>query len=325
MKSEKAADMQVSPGIKATAMPLVELSHISKKYGSTAVLKEISMVINSGKATALIGRNGSGKSTLLSILAGLLHVSSGHLHQRDSNMDTGYAPEVFPALKFTPEEFLRSMGRLHGFAHGDADQRIEELLLRFHLEGFRSRSMTSFSKGMLQKVNIMQSVLAKPQLLLLDEPMSGLDGPAQAALVQLVKELKGMGTAVVFSVHEPQWVKELADDVHVLQAGRTVRTLDRSELSGTSISEITYKGVAEQLNMEFRQLPGFLSWSLQKDHPEDSEPYSVLFVEAAHSDFFLRRILAADGSVLLVERRGGLAGLELWMSPKDSHKEGAES
>ncbi|MCL6602933.1 MAG: ABC transporter ATP-binding protein [Paenibacillus sp.] len=309
---------------KVSELPLIELERVGKKYNGISVLDEVSMRIEPGSATAIIGRNGSGKSTMLSILAGLIQISCGRLLYKEKGMRIGYAPEIFPGLKFTPEEFLRCVGRLHGFAPVEIDRRISELLVCFRLESYRTRPMESFSKGMLQKVNLMQSMLVRPSLLLLDEPMSGLDAPAKESLLECVSDMKRQGTALVFSVHEPQWIKALADNVHVLQTGRTIRTINRSELHSTSYSRISYRGLSQQeSNTQLEQMPGFLSWDTSVE--QMGYDCSLISVQASHCDTFLRNILDAGGSVISVERIGGLSGLESWMTPKASNLRGSES
>ncbi|WP_052088267.1 ABC transporter ATP-binding protein [Paenibacillus wynnii] len=303
--------------------PLIELEQVGKIYNGVTVLDEVSMKIESGSATAIIGRNGSGKSTLLSILAGLIQISNGRLLHKDKRMKIGYAPEFFPPLKFTPEEFLRSVGRFQGLAPKEIDHRITELLVCFRLESYRTRSMESFSKGMLQKVNLMQSMLNRPPLLLLDEPMSGLDAHAQDSLLEFVHEMKRQGTALVFSAHESQWIEALADEVHVLHAGRTIRTVNRTELHSSIYYKIVFKGVSQPLDTPLEQMPGFLSMALSKEQQDADCP--VISVQAIECDTFLRTILGAGGSILSVERKGGLSGLELWMNPQEASKRGAAS
>jgi len=293
---------------------VMELERVSKIYSGTVVLDEVSLAIQNGTVTALIGRNGSGKSTILSIMAGLVQPTKGRVILKNKGATTGYAPESFPGLKFTPEEYLQSVGRLHRMASDEMNTRITELLACFRLETFRSQSMLSFSKGMLQKVNLIQSMLAEPSLLLLDEPMSGLDTSAQEALVQLVLRAKQKGTAVLFSVHEPQWIEAMADRVLALQDGRTVRTVNRSDLQSSSSAIITCTGLPLQLLTEMKKLPGFLSSEAPEQYVESGR--LVISVDHAYCDIFLKLILEAGGSVLSVERRGGLAGLEQWMNPQ---------
>lgn len=295
---------------------MIELERVGKTFGRVTVLDEVSMRIEKGSATAIIGRNGSGKSTLLSILAGLTQVSRGRVVRRNNAVNIGYAPEFFPGLKFTPEQFLRSIGRMHRLAAEDIEHRITDLHIQFRLESFRSHPMGSFSKGMLQKVNLMQSFISQPGLLLLDEPLSGLDAPAQEALTHLLMEMKKMGTAIIFSVHEPELIEALADEVHVLENGRMVKTVQQSELRSSSSSSIVFKGMAKQEILEQLQiLPGFLSTFNDSDNLECME----ISVQTSYSDNFLRVILDGGCSVVSVEPSGGLSGLEHWMSPQKNH------
>jgi ABC-2 type transport system ATP-binding protein len=300
--------------ISETICSVVELEQVSKIYGGTAVLDEVSMTIQNGTATALIGRNGSGKSTMMSIMAGLVQPTKGSVILKNKGMTIGYAPENFPGLKFTPEEYLQSVGRLYRLAPAELNTRITELLACFRLESFRSKAMLSFSKGMLQKVNLIQSMLAEPSLLLLDEPMSGLDASAQEALVQLVLRAKQKGTVVLFSVHEPQWIEAMADKVLALQDGRIVRTVNRSDLQSSSSSIITCTGLPLKLLTEMKEWPGFLSSEAPEQYVESER--LVISVDHTSCDLVLKLILEAGGSILSVERRGELAGLELWMSPQ---------
>lgn len=212
---------------------LITLSGVTKIYGRRAVLNEVSLSVEEGTATALIGRNGSGKSTLLAVMAGLLKLSSGVLRQSPPRLRIGYAPEAFTGTKLPAEQYLRHMGRISGIPPAPLERQITELLEAFHLQPFRKEPVVSFSKGMLQKVNLIQSLLGEPQLLLLDEPLSGLDLPAQYTLIDRLQELKRKGTALVLSVHEPLCVEALEAGVHVLQAGRTVMVTSADKLRGS--------------------------------------------------------------------------------------------
>jgi ABC-2 type transport system ATP-binding protein len=295
----------------------VVLESVSKNYAGRAVLEEVSMTVRPGTVTALIGRNGSGKSTLLSILAGLIHASSGVV-RREADMVIGYAPEAFPGLKLTPEQYLRSMGRIRGISMERIEGRMVELLECFQLTPFRSQPMISFSKGMLQKINLIQSLLIQPNLLLLDEPMSGLDLPAQNTLVQLLHELKHKGAAVVFSVHEPQWIEALADSLHILQAGRTVRTVQggAGDWMDRPSTSIVFTNLEHKKLLAWTDLPGFIS--LQDVAKSRGSASLELIVESAYSDHYLHRVLDLNGSIVSVEPRGGWSELEQWMNQKPS-------
>ncbi|WP_340023977.1 ABC transporter ATP-binding protein [Paenibacillus sp. FSL K6-1096] len=302
--------------------PLLTIIRGSKRYGGRPVLNDVSMTVHPGSATALIGRNGSGKSTLLSILAGLLKLSSGELNWHSKGITAGYAPEAFPGLKLTAEDYLHAMGRIAGLPEGEVRSRVSGLLQRFGLEAFRSRPMEGYSKGMLQKVNLIQGVLIRPQLLLLDEPMSGLDLPAQDTLITLLQELKQEGTALVFSVHEPQIIEALGDEVLVLQEGQVIRTIRGPEnLRSAPVMHIVCTGLPEEAQQAVKVLPGVLT---MQPAPDRAGTASIgLTVDQQMSDICLQQILAAGGSIAEVKPLGGLSDLTEWMDPKK--RNGSES
>lgn len=283
-------------------VPLIELKQVSKLYGDRRVLDEVSLSIEQGTATALIGRNGSGKSTLLSIIAGLIHTSSGRL-TRQPDIVIGYAPESFPGLKVTLEQYLRSMGRISGLIAGELEDRIQELLEVFYLEQFRTEVMMNFSKGMLQKINLIQALLVPPTLLLLDEPLSGLDIPAMDQFIALLRELKKKGTAIVYSVHEPQMIEALADQVLVLQAGKMIRNIKGTEnLWVKPTTYICCTGLSSAEQMEMTGRPGFISLNIITDARKGEGV--GLTVQPDATDDFLRRVLGVGGSIVSVEPQG---------------------
>ncbi|UQZ37214.1 hypothetical protein C2I18_28950 [Paenibacillus sp. PK3_47] len=318
MRLEKTGEDMMSSGV--TAAPVIELSQITKRYNRQPVLQEFSLTVNPGMAVALIGRNGSGKSTLLSILAGLIKPTSGRRLCSRPGLVIGYAPEAFPSLKFTPVQYLRSMGEIGGMASNLLEQRVTELLEAFQLSPYRDTSMYNFSKGMLQKVNLIQSLIRKPQLLLLDEPMSGLDLPSQQTLLEILLELKQGGTAMVFSVHEPLCVEALADSVHVLQHGRTVMKItDRGKLRDKPSTYIVFTSGRWDTD-EITAMPGFIS--LEECIDDSGAKCTGLSVESASSDVYLRYLLDTGSSIISVEPSSGLNRLRQWMDPVKAREGG---
>ncbi|MEK4475171.1 ABC transporter ATP-binding protein [Paenibacillus sp. FSL R7-0048] len=308
-------DRNFAGGSIGVATSLIELEQISKQYGRRPVLEDVSFTIEKGTVTALIGRNGSGKSTLLSILAGLVHISSGKLSCKDPNLRIGYAPEMFPGLKLTPEQYLRSMGQISGLAPVLIEQELTTLFQLFKLEHFRKQSMLDFSKGMLQKINLIQSLLGSPSLLLLDEPMSGLDLPSMNKLADLLIVLRNKGTAIVFSVHEPQWIELLADQVHVIHEGKIVKSIQGSEkLNIKPSTYILLSNLSIQKLQQLKEMAGFISINTFKDSCNIER--TALTVTSSESDTFLRVILESGGSIQSVEPRGGSHDLEKWMNPR---------
>jgi len=124
----------------------------------------------------------------------------------------GYMPDRFPKHKFTSEEYLMHMGYIQGLKKDYLHQRIKELHSLFHLQ-LSDQPMRYFSKGMLQKVNMMQSILSRPDLLLLDEPLSGLDVSSMLEMVSALHELKKQKVTIVISTHEPAMLQRLTDRI----------------------------------------------------------------------------------------------------------------
>lgn len=298
----QAGILQASP--RSSVMELIQ---VTKLYSGVAVLEDISLKVNPGTATAVLGHNGSGKSTLLSIMAGLVQPTSGQLMRTMSGLSIGYAPEAFPAIRFTPEQYLRSMGRIRGMTADAVESTMEKLLHNLHLKPFSNQLMPRFSKGMLQKVNLMQSLLNRPRLLLLDEPLSGLDVASMEACTELLLQLKQEGTAIMFSAHEPLLVAALADEVHLLQAGRTVEVMETNAYLGRAGSvSILCTGLTAEAHLQIQGLPGFIAMK-RAVHKPGEEEMSLTFLGAACDDT-LRYLLEAGASIQSVQRHGSAGG-----------------
>lgn len=191
---------------------LVKLEQVTKSYDRRVILQRVELSIGAHEAVSITGTNGSGKSTLLRLIAGLAKPTSGMIHRHGgSKQRIGFVPDRLPKLRLTPEEYLFSMGGMQGMSKEAISARLDELLALFKMEDAAARRMNIFSKGMLQKVNLMQAVLNKPDLLLLDEPLSGLDTDSQRELIRLLGHMKQQGIAMVMSCHEASLVEQLAD------------------------------------------------------------------------------------------------------------------
>ncbi|RUS44257.1 ATP-binding cassette domain-containing protein [Cohnella sp. AR92] len=203
---------------------IVELDRIHKRYSKEFVLRGVSITIRSGEILAVMGRNGSGKSTLLRIAAGLTVPSRGDRKVRgEPGMVIAYAPDRLPKLRFTPREYLRHMveidSRTVSSSHANSSDSIESYLERFGMANTGKTLMKDFSKGMLQKINLIQAFLRDPHVLLLDEPFSGLDDASRKLLADELTEQKSRGKAVVVASHDGEWVSQTADRIVVLNGG----------------------------------------------------------------------------------------------------------
>lgn len=182
---------------------LVELENISKVYRNINVLRNISLTIDKNQIITFLGGNGVGKSTILRIIAGIERPSSGKVNYHNKNIKIGYVPERFPKLiRFTPSEYLNYIGKISEIPGALLNKTIADFLHRFQLEELNNQWIMNLSKGNIPKVGIIQAILQKPELLILDEPISGLDFHAQQELLTIMKELKKEGTTILLTYHE---------------------------------------------------------------------------------------------------------------------------
>ncbi|WP_414733173.1 ATP-binding cassette domain-containing protein [Acetobacterium carbinolicum] len=194
---------------------LISLHSISKYFGKKLILNNINLTITKKSALALMGPNGSGKSTLLKLIGGLSKISSG---SRDSapQLKIAYIPENFPKIDLTPEEFINSTGLIGGLAPKQVTTRMTELFQAFQMEDMGAVPIKHLSKGTIQKVAVIQALLTPPDVLLLDEPLSGQDIQSQKLFIRMVQKLHQQGVATIMSCHERFLVKQLAHSAYEL-------------------------------------------------------------------------------------------------------------
>lgn len=195
---------------------LVRLQGVGKRYGrGRAVLAGVDLEIAAGQVIAVVGTNGSGKSTLLRILARLSRPSSGTLVGSPS---IGYVPDRFPAsTRMSALAYLGHLGRISGAS--DVDVRAAGLLGRLALAGGPQAPIRQLSKGNAQKVGLAQALLTEPDLLVLDEPWSGLDPAAHGVLGELIVETRQRGASVIFTAHDEELAQPHASQVFRLTDG----------------------------------------------------------------------------------------------------------
>lgn len=156
---------------------LITLENVSKTYGNKRVLDYINLKIVKGQTLAIMGANGTGKSTLLRIIAGLSNLSSGKriLCDNGDKLKIGYVPDRFPKLNFTPYEYIYYIGKMEGLSQMYIDKYSSELFQTFNIDSMKNTRIKYLSKGTIQKVSVIQTFISKPDILLLDEPLSGQD------------------------------------------------------------------------------------------------------------------------------------------------------
>ena len=211
---------------------MLQIQRLTKRYGALAAIRDLSFEARPGEVLGLLGPNGSGKSTTVKILTGLLPPTSGtvHLDGEDilANLQAykaglGYVPEEPHLYSYlTGPEYLQLIGRLRQVPDALLEDKIERFLQLLDIYDDRYQTLSSYSKGMRQKVLIAAAVLHNPRIVVLDEPFSGLDVSAARVLKGFVRFLADEGKIVVFSSHVLEVVEQVCSRVVILKDGRMV-------------------------------------------------------------------------------------------------------
>ncbi len=217
---------------------MLEIQDLTKKYGHYLAVDHVSFTVPSGKVGILLGPNGAGKSTIIKSIAGLLRYQGGvGINQMpartlEAKRIFGYVPEL-PAMfdALTVREHIEYVRR--AYDSPVTEEEIEHLLVRFELEDKQDKLGNELSKGMMQKVSICCALAVKPRVILLDEPMVGLDPAAIKELKEVVLELKEQGVTILISTH--------MDVMFIMEKGKIVGTFTREQAEDTDIEELFFQ------------------------------------------------------------------------------------
>ncbi|WP_406208163.1 ATP-binding cassette domain-containing protein [Kitasatospora sp. NBC_01560] len=276
---------------------------MGKRYGAGRwILREVDLQVTEGDVLALVGGNGSGKSTLLRILVGLSRPSSGRITGRPREI--GWVPDRFTAHdRISAASYLTHMGRIRGLRTAAARDRADALIDRLALAGGRDAPLRTLSKGNAQKVALAQALLVPPDLLVLDEPWSGLDASAHGVLGALLGEVAAAGGAVVFTDHREALAETHATGTYAIAEGRVRRRGGRAAADGAAVTEIVLTGPAGPPGPDWSAVPGVLDAARRGGA-------LVLRVEGPHSDAVLLTALRHRWSVDGVTRTDGGDGAD---------------
>jgi ABC-2 type transport system ATP-binding protein len=207
----------------------VEASHLSKKFGDTQAVADVTFHVTDGEIFGLLGPNGAGKTTTIRLMLDIFKPDSGSVSILDGPMTEmkkeriGYMPEergLYQEMKL--ERCLIYLGGLKGIPAPEAHQRLDHYFERFDLAQHKNKKVKELSRGMQQKAQIINTVLHQPELLIVDEPFSGLD-PVNTQLVkELMNDLRTEGTTIIMSTHMMHQVEELCDRILLINKGRNV-------------------------------------------------------------------------------------------------------
>lgn len=238
---------------------MLELRHVSKHFSGIAAVDDVTFTARAGEVTGYLGPNGSGKSTTMKMITGLIEMTAGEILFDGGRIDRdpiaykqrlGYVPEephLYPHL--TGLEYLVMVGQLRGLPQQATAARIDGLLRLLSLHGDRDVPISSYSKGMRQKILFSAALLHNPDLILLDEPFSGLDVASALVMRCLIQELAARGRVVLFSSHELDTVERVSSHVVILHRGKVVAD-DSIESLRTLMSLETLEDIFSQLAVE---------------------------------------------------------------------------
>lgn len=216
----------------ATPPPGIEVRGLRRAFGAVQALDGVDLVARAGAVTALVGPNGSGKTTLLLVLAGLLVPDTGEVRvagadpvtqSRAARARTGWMPDAFGTWdSLTAREVLTTFADAYRVPRAAVAARVDELLATVHLSEYADRPAAVLSRGQKQRLGLARALVHDPQVLLLDEPASGLDPRSRVDLRVLLRRLADEGRTVLVSSHVLSELEEMADDAVFLSRGRTV-------------------------------------------------------------------------------------------------------
>ncbi len=238
---------------------MLELRNVSKRFPAILAVDKVSFQANAGEITGYLGPNGSGKSTTMNMIAGLIETTSGNIFfdGRPIRSDLlgfkqrmGYVPEE-PHLytHLSGLEYLIMVGQLRDLPARPTADGIDALLRLLTLQSNRHAPISSYSKGMRRKVLLSAALLHNPDLILLDEPFSGLDVSTSLVLRSLIQELAARGKVVLFSSHELETVERISSHVVILHRGKVVAD-DSIERLRTLMALPTLEEIFSQLAVE---------------------------------------------------------------------------
>jgi len=235
---------------------MLDVQDVTKRFGGLTAVNHVSFAVQPGEILGYLGPNGSGKSTTVKMLTGLLRPTSGSIRFNGRDIDedlvaykqmVGYVPEEAHLYTYmSGSEYLRFTGRIRGLEERILEEKIERLLTVFGLAADPHAPLTAYSKGMRQKVLLSAALLHNPRMIVLDEPVSGLDAGTALVVRRIVEALAADGRIIFYSSHELDTIERISSRVIILSQGRVIADGSASELRALT-QTASLEGVFSQL------------------------------------------------------------------------------
>jgi ABC-2 type transport system ATP-binding protein len=281
--------------------PTLKLERVTKRFGEFTAVDDLSLTVRAGRVYGLLGPNGAGKTTTIRMIVGITAPDEGtvELFGRAVNSEAqnriGYLPEergLYKRMKIVDQ--LRFFAELKNFSGRAAEEAIDRWLSKVKLSEWKRKKASELSKGMQQKIQFIAAVLHDPDLLILDEPFSGLDPVSSELLIELVLELKAAGRTIIFSTHQMEVAERVCDDICLINRSRKV-------LDG-SIREVKRGFGRNSVALRFEGGEGVLEdTALVAGVKRHSDEIEALLTPETDPQEVLRRLLAAGACVTKFE------------------------
>ena len=279
----------------------LKVENVSKRFGDFTAVENLQFNVRSGRVFGFLGPNGAGKTTTIRMIVGITFPDKGNIELFGSKI----TPEIRDRIGYLPEERglykkmkihdqLRYFAALKGVSQKEADERIDFWLDRMKLSEWKTKKTTDLSKGMAQKLQFIATVLHDPDLIILDEPFSGLDPVNVEFMKDVIAEIKSQGKTIIFSTHLMETAEKLCDDILLINKSRKVLSGSLREIKasyGKNVVALRCVGGDEALNDK----------SLVSNIVEHADEKEVFLVENGDAQVFLKRLINESATVTKFE------------------------
>jgi ABC-2 type transport system ATP-binding protein len=279
------------------SLPTVSIDHITKSFGEFTAVSDLSLAVYPGRVYGLLGPNGAGKTTTIRMIVNITAPDSGRIEVFGQQI----TPELQDRIGYLPEERglykkmkvgdqLKFFAALKNVAAKEADQRVDRWLARLKLTEWKNKKSSELSKGMQQKVQFITAIIHEPDLVILDEPFSGLDPVNVEVLKEIILELKTAGKTIIFSTHQMEVAEKICDDICLINRSRKVLEGSMREVKrGFSRNAVALRLAGGEAVLEDSALISKVQ--------RHSDGIEVLLAEGATPQTLLRELIAAGATI----------------------------
>lgn len=263
---------------------VIKLENLTKNFGDLIAVNNINLEVHRGETIGLVGPNGAGKTTTIKMIAKILRPNSGRILIRTNGIELqdlgkisstishiGFLIDIPAFYNMTAYQLLRYFANLQNYPKNKINQRIDELLERFKLSEWKYKSVKTFSKGMIQKIGIIQALIHNPEIIILDEPQTGLDPLARVEIRKYIRELQSLGKTIFVASHMLYEISEVCDKIALINYGSIIGfdtvenlalTLKTSELNCVLLEPINASELGPLINRLTERLNPYLDKNL---------------------------------------------------------------